>query len=366
MNRLAIVALAAGVLAALVPAGRAALFHPEEPFAIPMNEKGQPDLSFDTFASRRADLMNAANPAAALDDPKAGRTFRGRTKDRIERLQRRANRTEWESVTLAVDLLRVGRVNEAEEPLRNFRRGYVPNITLAHVAAVQGEWTRAYTLLDIALTDEPPPKAVPGLTAQQLAWQLKIDRGPLKKLFHLRLAESRGPKRAVDDEQPDRIFDANFVNAAGAYEPGALVPAEAAKLPPDAIAIVQQLVLWFPHDVRLYWLLGEVYAAKGEFAPARTIMDQCVGSLTYSNRKALMQHREVVARAAEKKGTAPDEPLLAQPDAATPPKEETPPPVPFSFGAVGVYFGVVAAVALFALVRAVMKRRNANNGGPVG
>jgi hypothetical protein len=366
--RAAILAFAIGLLAVLTPVGWASLHHPEEPFAIPMNEKGQPDLPFRTFTSRRADLINAFNPASPLDDPiKGGRTIRGRTKDRIERLQKLPNRTELQSVELAIDLLRFGRVNEAEEPLRNFRRGYIPNMTLAHIAAVQGEWSRAYTFLDIA-TEERPPMEFPGLTAQQLAWQLKVNKGPLKKLFQLRLAESRGPKRPVEDELPDRIFDVNFVNAAGQYEPGTLASAEQAKLPPDAIPIVQQLVLWFPLDPRLYWLLAELYAAKGEVGFAKEIMDQCVGSMSYSNRKVLMQHREAVTQAAKAKGPAPDEPLLSAQATPAPgaTQEETPTPpppaVPISLSTVWIYFGVVAAVALFALVRAILRSRKAGSG----
>jgi hypothetical protein len=357
VHRVAIIVLVIGCLTVLASDGRASLHHPEDPFAVPMNEKGEPDLSFETFASRRADLVNAANPAAPLDDPKTkGRTFRGRMKDRIERLQKLPNRTEQQSVELAVDLLRFGRVNEADEPLRNLRRGYIPNITLAHISALQGDWSRAYTFLDIA-SEEPAPKEFPGLKPAELAWQLKINNTALKKLFQLRLAESRGPKRVLEDELPDRIFDVNFVNAKGEYESGVLAPAEAAKLPPDAIAIVQQLILWFPHDTRLYWLLAELYAVKGNFATAEKIMDDCTWLLSYGNRKVLMAHREAIKKAAKAKGAAPDEPLLAPPP---PPEEQpAPPAVPFSFSAIWIYFGVVAVVALFALVRAVTRKRKA-------
>ena len=364
MVRVASIGLVVGLLAlAGAPDGRASLHHPDEPFAVPMNDKGEPELAFSSFANRRTNLINVSDPKFPLDDPGTkGRTIRGRTKDRIERLQKLPNRTEQESVTLAVDLLRFRRENEADEPLRNQRRGYLPNITLAHIAAVQGDWARAYTFLDIA-TEEPPPKQFPGLKPQELAWQIKLNSGPLKKLFQLRLAEaklaeSKGKKSlSPEDELPDAIFGVNFVNAAGAYEPGVLAPAERAKLPPDALAAVQQLVLWFPHDTRLYWLLAELYAMKGEFAAADKIMDECAWSLQYGNRKALMQHREAVVRAAKAKGPAPDEALLAPPTPPPPAPVEDAAPVPFSFRTVRIYFGVVAAVALFALVRAITKKR---------
>ncbi len=166
------------------------------------------------------------------------------------------------------------------------------------------------------------------------------------------MEEARGAKPAPDSELPDRIFDVNFVNAAGVYEPGVLAPAEQAKLPSDSLAIVQQLVLWFPTDPRLYWLLAEVYAAKSEFSAARKIMDECVSTFTYSNRKILMQHREAVTRAADAKGAPPDEPLFATPDAPLPPP-------PISMRTVWIYFGAVAAVALFAVTRALVKWRRA-------
>ena len=109
----------------------------------------------------------------------------------------------------------------------------------------------------------------------------------------------------------------NFVNEAGAYEPGVLAEPRRPKLPPDALATVQQLVLWFPNDMRLYWLLAELYAAKGEFAAAKKIMDECVDSGHYSNRKVLMQHREAVKDA--------DEPPRPEPPPERTPKQPTEP-----------------------------------------
>jgi hypothetical protein len=147
------------------------------------------------------------------------------------------------------------------------------------------------------------------------------------------------------------------VNEAGVYEPGVLAAKEKAKLPPDAIATVQQLVLWFPNDNRLYWLLAELYAANGEFKAAQDIMNECVSSGRYSNRKALMQHREAIAKVAN----------VEPPPAEPPPTEPPPPEVPFTMGAVWIYFGAVAAIALFALVRAIAKKRkSARDCGPVG
>ena len=109
-----------------------------------------------------------------------------------------------------------------------------------------------------------------------------------------------------------------------------------AKLPPDAVAVVQQLLLWFPSDVRLYWLLAELYAADGQLAEAQSILDEVAWSRQYGNRTKLMDHRAAVTAEAE----------------ARRPK---PPDVPISLRTVLVYFGAVAAVGVLALVRALTR-----------
>lgn len=389
--RAATVGLVTGLLAILfASSGQASLHHPTEPFALPVNAKGVPEpLRFDELARQRVTLRNASNPAWPLEavdpqtkqpviDKKTGKpqlTDRGVVAERIKKEQQKQNRTLEDNVALAVDLLRFGRPDDAEGALGGQRQGFLPNITLAHIAIAQDTrdrpgWPRAFTYLDIA-NEERPPKELPGISPQQLAWQIKLNRGALLKLVKLRWDESKGEKPPPpENELPDRIFDVNFVNNAGAYEPGALADAEKAKLPggdfKEAIATVQQLVLWFPNDIRLYWLLGELYAAKGEFTAAKKIMDECVDSGHYSNRKVLMQHREAVTKLAKTELPA-EQPLNIQP---SPPPEQPDQPgnaVPFSLRAIWIYFGAVAAVALFAFVRSLIKKRkDANNCGPVG
>ena len=376
VGRVAIVGLGVAILAIVFSSdGRASLHHPNDSTGtIPVDDTGAPEaLPFDpTFKLRRLVLRNVSNPEwplVELDpqtkqpvvDPKTGHpklSDRGVVDERIKKEQRKnaAARTVEESVALAVDLLRFGRPDDAEGALHGQRNGFLPNITLAHIAATQGQWARAYEYLDIANEERPPP-SLPGMSAKKLAWQLKVNRGPLLKFVKLRLAEfreeqARKSKLPPEDELPDRIFDVNFVNDAGVYEPGALTASEKAKLPPDALAVVQQLVLWFPNDVRLYWLLAELYSMRGEYAAALDIMNECVSSGRYSNRKVLMQHREAVLKVAN-----------VEPPVETPP----PPDVPFSMNAVWIYFGAVGAIALFALFRAVTKKRkNSADCGPIG
>jgi hypothetical protein len=275
---------------------------------------------------------------------------RGVVNQRVNAGLKKKKRTPEETAALAVDLLRLNKAAEAEGVFEA-RNGYLPNITLTHIAVAQGQWARAYEFLDIA-NEEPYPKELPGVKPEQLAWQRKLNTGVLKRFIKLRWDDSK-EKSPPEHELPDAIWPVKFVNDAGQYEPGKLAAAEKAKLPggdfPEAIATVQQLVLWFPFDVRLYWLLGELYAAKGEVRSALDIMNECVDTGRYSNRKALMEHREAVAKAVSE--LPPEE----QPATDNPP----PPAVPFSFREVWIYLGVVGAIALFALVRALVKLRKA-------
>ncbi len=354
MVRLGIVALGAVVAGLLsLSEGHASLHHPDDPMAIPVSVEGVPEpLPFDEFSRRRAVLTNVLDPNRPLVNPNnpTEKSDRGKVADRIDKAKKNLKRTPEQSTALAVDLLRFNKPDEAAGVFRR-REGFLANITLAHVAAVQGDWGQAFNYLSIANDpeDSPPPATIPGITSAQLAWQLKLNTEPLKKLFESRLKESRAKEARrkeglpaelpPDDELPDPIFPVSFANTIG----GVLAPDEQAKLPPDALAIVQQLVLWFPGDPRLYWLLAEMYAVKGEFVTAQRIMDSCVGGFKYSNRKVLMQHREAVKKAVQ--------------DAIVP--DPVPPEPPITLRTVWIYFSVVAAIALFALLRAVVKWKRA-------
>jgi hypothetical protein len=115
----------------------------------------------------------------------------------------------------------------------------------------------------------------------------------------------------------DALFPARFIGPSGEYEAGALADAEKAKLPSNAVAIVQQLLLWFPEDTRLLWLLGELYNATGDIRVAEQVFDECVGSRNFKS-PALREHRRIVREAVAALPPpvqSPTESLL--PDAAT-------------------------------------------------
>jgi hypothetical protein len=269
---------------------------------------------------------------------------------------------------LAADLIRAGRAGEAVNLLRPRTRDRVPDfaalMNLAHGHASRGEWEDAIRAHGQALFDAEPPSQLPGATPEQTRWLLRVERDYYRRWLQLRQREAaaREPTEEQDvyplfpaaDGQPVR-----FVNDQGVYEPGKLAAAEKAKLPPDAIAIVQQMLLWSPDDTRMLWLLGELYAAKGEVLPADDVFDQCTWGRGFTNRKKLMDHRHVVRVAADKarKEMPADVPLLADvPPDQPPPDGDRFLPSRDKVIAIGAVFGLVAVVLLALQFRAIGRR----------
>lgn len=343
MVRAAVVCTLGAAMLTLTVAGpgRAALVSPDDPMAVPVRPDGTGEaFPFDEFRRRFGAVTNMADDKKNLPD-------RQRVLKRVEEREKARTLSPDETAALAADLIRVGRAGDALARLRPLyddrdRRGtrtYAVAAGLVHAHAARGEWGPALNYLPDLFDLDPP--AVKGVSPAQRAWQAKLDREYLPHYLQLRQDEaSRRPNPETEDPAPlfplpapgKPAVPVRFVNDAGAYEPGALAAAERAKLPPDAVAVVQQLLLWFPSDVRLYWLLAELYAADGNLAAAQSILDEFTWSLAYSNRRNLMDHRAAVAAAVE----------------AARPK---PPESPISLKTVLIYFGAVAALGAVAAVR---------------
>jgi hypothetical protein len=351
-----VIALGAAVGLVLIPdAAPASLYSPDEPFAIPVGTDGKAvALPFEEFKRRLAVLKNL------LDTTRKANPDRDRVFQRVTAAIRKGrNRTPAETAALASELLLLGKPEDAAGLLAaGDRQGFLSNMTLAHVNAALNDWATATEYLTIA-NGRPQPAELPGLSPAQLKWQLQINQGPLVRLFEARWRDSRH-RPAPDTEEPEAIFPIKFVNAEGVYAPGSLAAAERGKLPADAIATVQQLLLWFPNDARLYWLLGELYTATGDIAVGRRILDECVSEAwKYGNRKVLQTHRHAVIAADDARPkTAPVEDVpLAQPADPAPPTGPVDSPA-ISMRTIGMYFGVVGLVAVLALLRTIFKRRS--------
>ena len=382
MLRRLLMILAGLSIAVTVPGpSLASLFQPDDhSTAIPVGADGVGKaLPFEEFAHRLQIRLNDANPLLKA-------TERQQLLAQIKTRESSRSLNPDETAALAADLLRAGRIDDAMNRLkplyddreRKRTRTYFVCATLAHVHAAREEWAQASEYL-LDLSDMQMPLQVKGLTAPQRAWQSELDRDYLTHYIRIHQHEADAKSKRLPAERTG--FDANedvlplfplpdrtkprqpirFVNDQGRYEPGVLSQTERAKLPPDARAVAQQLLLWFPHDTRLYWLLAELYAADGKFDEAKTILDQCTSeSRKFGNHKVLMEHRAAVRAAFEAKREADDAKRIADEKSAEEKRitdeKAAVNKYPISLRTIGIYFGAVGVIAILAALRAFKRR----------
>jgi hypothetical protein len=277
---------------------------------------------------------------------------------KVEQLQakkRSGQPNEQDLVNLSAYLIRLGQYEEAVQVLtpmagrecRNFM--IKSNLATAEQLAAPSDSARLMRAAEhISDALSLWPKEYPGLSSQQLGWLEQAEKAQ-QRLLRLRSRELRqqaaGAVRAAQGVDP--LFGpldnpVRFVGESGAYEAGKLAAAERAKLPPDAPALVQQLLVWMPEDDRLYWLYGELLNAQGAARPAHFVLDYCLGQRNY-NVPELREHRRIL-------------------DEALPP--EVPPPAPPSVlpdrskllivGGVG---GLLIGAFVFLQLREMRRRR---------
>jgi tetratricopeptide (TPR) repeat protein len=115
------------------------------------------------------------------------------------------------------------------------------------------------------------------------------------KLLKLRLKQRQGGAPTSDivhlllspDGKPVR-----FVGEDGRFTPGKMAADEKRKLPFDAIEIVQQLLIWSPQSPELYWLLGELYNARGDVKAADELFRTAVD--TGERSPEFLEHRRIL------------------------------------------------------------------------
>lgn len=367
MRRVAFVVMIAAVAGFMLVGewGRASLYAPAEPMAIPVEDGKPVALPFEEFKRRLTMLRNAlVEPPKGEKDNPDREAFLKRIREATEAKDSKKPKrlSSDETAALATDLLRVGKSDLALDKLSAKMRpaNYWVFTTLGRIYAERGDWAQAIELQRSASLDAEMPQTVKGLSKAQRDWWEKLDRDYLPHYYQINkqyLDSRRGLtadqlEEANKTEEPTPLFPLpergkmqsplRFINDAGEYQPGALAASERAKLPPDALAIVQQLLLWFPLDVRLYWLLAELYAAEDDLDTAAVIFNECTWSGKYGNRQVLRDHRTAVHAAIEAR-----------------PKPEPPPGPPITMRTVLIYFGVIGLIGMFALVRAVRRRARA-------
>lgn len=295
----------------------AGLYSPDEQFSF---ELGADGYAKPIYYGGGFDLMVTEYGAAGIrprnpDDPP--NDVRGKYQTRVQQRLKKGIATlpPDELAGLTSDLIRLGRADEALnilQPLaRDARRGgFLAFTHLAGAHAARGEWGDARDQQQMAVRFSEFPTSFARLTKPQLAWLKRVERDYYLPFLAGRAEEARGrrPGDARLREDVDPIFPSSsskrteeplrFVGDDGTYAAGKLAAAELKKLPPDAIAIVQQLLIWHPKDPRLHWLLGELYNASGDVESAAAILDAVTFNMGYSN-PVVIEHRRVLKSAAD-------------------------------------------------------------------
>jgi tetratricopeptide (TPR) repeat protein len=347
----------AALVCLLAPqAAAAGLYNLAEPLPLSQIVDGrfQP-LSPRQFQDLYATLLQAGMEKVGDKVPKS-RAHYLEKRDQLEARLRAGTITIAERIDLSAYLIRLRQAEQAVEVLTpagaQERRNFMVFANLATAHEQAGRLDRALSYLE--LLKDIWPSEWPGFTKEQLAWFREAEKYHLR-LVRLRYREAARGQRAA--AEPDDLFaGVRFVGDSGKYEAGKLAAAERAKLPPDALALVQQLVLWLPDDTRLYWLLGELYNATGDVETAARIFEECVWSRRY-DAADLRAHRQVVQEARPKAESV----FAALPEPAAAPPADAPSWLPDArhLLVVGGVAGLLILLLVYLQVREFRRRRRA-------
>src|SRR5258707_1067825 len=230
----------------LVGSVQAGVYNTQEPIPAP-------GTSFERFRETVGQLRSIA-VEEAQKPPSRARSHYLLQVAPLQEKERDGNLTVMDRVNLSEYYLRLQKYEDAVRLLESAAREAPNFLVLANLAT-------AYLLvdrLDRAIVYQRQalaswPALWPGFYVAELQRLRRVERA-LLTLMQNRLQESiRQPGKATETVDP--LFPrVRFVGPSGRYEPGELAPEQRDELPLEAIDTVAQLVLWLPHDNRLYWL----------------------------------------------------------------------------------------------------------------
>lgn len=332
-------AFAALLAAALPTAPVVAGFY--DPFKLTtplMGADGPRALPWELYRDRLSDVLRLGDPVQP-------------SKLRLAAIERRDALLARGRSLSADELSELGllqwRLREPEKALETLMRakaadprGFWPLANLGALFFATGQLQEAESHQGASMAAFPSPW--PEKPAEG-AWYRAAEKAQLQ-LLRARLAESgaRPTNRSRPVTEVDPLFPVRFVGSSGEYEAGRIADAERDKIPPNAIAQVQQLLLWFPEDTRLLWLLGELYNAAGDLRAADQVFDDCVGSRRFES-PTLREHRRIVKAA-----------IAAQVPVETP--RESFLPNQITFWTVGLVIGGVIVTLVLLQFREIRRR----------
>lgn len=215
-------------------------------------------------------------------------------KNYLEEKKRAGLLTTEDRANLAACYLRLRRTNDAIALLKaGDRNHFLIQANLASAYLQAGEFRAALSHQRELLASWP--STWHSWTPEQRLFYRRVERYQLA-LLRIRTREellARG--KPVEVKGPYLLFEGlRFESADGTYKPGAIDPEVRDQLPTDAVQIVFQLVLWYPFDDRLYWLLAELLNAHGYVHHAYDMMDELINARTTTKWQELRRHRLIL------------------------------------------------------------------------
>jgi tetratricopeptide (TPR) repeat protein len=262
-------------LLTVVPAARGGLYYSGEQFAeLPSQWRG---FLIDVRALRGIGIKPAGSvPASPL------RKRYLEEAERLEKATKTGKLSADELADLGAVLVRLGEVGKAIDVLRAAQRVHPRHFRI--VANLGTAWQLQGDLDQSAACLKEAVRLAPG------KWQKTEE-------YHLKLIQLR-QRQPKGSAEPDDLFGVRYVGPSGKYEPGKIASAERKKLPANAVAIAQQLLLWLPSDGRLLWQLAELANADGDVRIAAAILDGCVSEFGLSSPE-LRRRRQMARTAAD-------------------------------------------------------------------
>jgi tetratricopeptide (TPR) repeat protein len=206
-----------------------------------------------------------------------------------------ADLTTIDRVNLGACYLRMNRPNDALRVLREADQShFLVKANLAATYQALGELGQAVAYEGQALAAWPSIQ--PGWNSVELGWYRRVE-GFYLKLLQFRLAERDANERQYN--QPNRPWETMDLlfekprGGAGDYQAQELPWKLWGDLPPDAYAIVSQLLVWFPNDDRLYWQLGEIMNSLGLVPEAVKVFDD-LSNKNLNGVREFKEHRRTL------------------------------------------------------------------------
>jgi tetratricopeptide (TPR) repeat protein len=339
---------------------QAGLYHPALPAPSPeISPEGVKPIPFARF---RRDVLEDLLKVGTPQPSEIGNKFL-KARDELLTKARSGALTEEDQVNLSGLMIRLRQYQEAIDLLTPIAtrdcRNFMVFANLATAEQQAGQIERAVSHLEQAL--KVWPQQWPGLSMEQLRWYHQAEK------YHLNLARYRwthAPQGAQPQTNVDPLFPPSlkegqpvrYVGDSGQYEAGKIAAVERAKLSPDALAIIQQLLIWLPDDPFLYWQYGELLNATGDVTSAAQVFDDCVGRRRM-DAPELRQHRRIVEEA---KASLQDSTLTLEDNAPTASGSDSSwLPARNKLWIAGIVFGLVAIILVYFQIREMRRRRSA-------